>query len=232
MLRNSLLFIAFIFLFATNVTAKNNYGIVLYNDHGKKFKVYTNGELQNKDFMTEVAICCFPVESVKVKIEFENSKTVEGTIFIRINHMEYDYVSESGIEFDHYERISGANKNNRTPKVISEKSVAGTSTVKREPCAKPKSHAAFYDFYNSLLKHDDFDDVKLTEAKIAIFTECFTAKQVNITMSTFQNESTKLAFAKYAYEFVFDKSNYAIVRERLTEPANLVSFDKFMESKK
>ncbi len=232
MLRNTLLFIAFLFLFAANVSAKKNYGIVFYNDHGKKFKVYTNGELQNKDFMTEVSICCFPVEAVKVKIEFENDKKVEGTIYIRANHTEYDYVSESGIEFDHYERIPAANRNNITPKVIGETNIAGSSNVKKEPCTQAKSHAAFYDFYNSLIKHDDFDDVKLSEAKIAIFAECFTSKQVNITMSTFQNESTKLAFAKYAYDYVVDKSKYAVVRERLTEPANLVAFDKFMESKK
>jgi hypothetical protein len=230
MLRNMLLWVAFFFLLAGKTTAKNC-GIVFYNDHAKKFKVYANGVLQNEQYKSQVEICCFPSEELKVKVEFENSKSVEGTIFLRENHMEYDYVSESGIEFDHYERVPKDLKKTNEPKLLNETEAPKPSLAKKSTCGTPRSYGSFYEFYNHLLRHGSFDDEKLIEAKSAISAECFTSKQVNITMSAFTGESAKLAFAKYAYDYVTDKSAYSIVRDRLTETPALVEFDRFIQSR-
>ncbi len=219
MMRNILFIAGFFFLFLGKVAAKTS-GVVLFSDKGLKFKVYANGALQNANFMSEVRICCFPEEKLTVKLEFEDNTNLEGTIFLRSGYFEHDRVTKRKIEFDSYERMGAELKNVTTVSVLNKED--NRVKAKKEPkaCGKPKSNPDFYDFFLKLKNMPGFDDEKLVEAKTAISLECFTAKQVKVTMTGFEKESTKLAFAKYAYDYVYDRSAYRVVSSSLSKEAN------------
>jgi hypothetical protein len=201
------------------VAAKSS-GVVLFSDKGLKFKVYANGSLQNANYMSEVRICCFPDEKLTVKVEFEDNTNLEGTIFFFFFYFEHDRVTRKRIEFDSYERMGAELKNVTTVSVLNKED--NRVKVKKEPktCGAPKSNPEFYDFFLKLKNMPGFDDEKLVEAKTAISLECFTAKQVKVTMTGFEKESTKLAFAKFAYDYVYDRSAYSVVSSSLSKEAH------------
>lgn len=227
-MRHILLVATFIFAFTGQLFAKN-YGLALFNDRGQKFKVYINGAIQNSTFMSEVKICCFADERVEVKVEFENGKTTTGTIFLRKGFIEHDYVSNTKMEFDHYERIPDEYAARTTPILLSKEPVK--SAAPKPPCTTPKPNAEFFDFFRHLKEHEGFDNERLAEAQIAVIGTCFTSRQVEICMHTFTYEETRLVFAKFAYDYVYDKANFSVVKEAFLEPQSSIEFDKFLLKK-
>lgn len=214
MMRNILLFVLFAFVSIGDVSAKKGSGILLYNHEGKKFKVYANGSLQNTDFMNDVKVCCFPDEMVNLKIEFEDKSTTEGCVSLRRGYIEHIHVSKYGMEHDHYQRVPEALADETKPTLISMPKEE-RPVVKRKDCSAPTSNTEFFTFYNHIKEHRGFDSEKLQEAKDAVVSGCFTSKQVKVTMSGFLYETTKLEFAKFAYNYVFDKDNFDIVAKAL-----------------
>ena len=231
MMRQILLIAGLFFLFVGSISAKKNCGIFLFNHEGKRFKVYTDGTLQNTEFKTDVKICCFMDERVKLKIEFEDNSHIEGTVFLRQGYIEHTRVSKKGMEHDHYERVP--EKLNvvtaPTSMAIPEAETAVKTTPVVKKCDKPMSNTEFYDFFKHMRReHNGFDSEKLTEAKNAINENCFTSKQVKVTMTSFAYESTRLAFAKYAYSFVYDRDQYATVKQSFLNPESGDELDAYI----
>lgn len=75
-------------------------------------------------------------------------------------------------------------------------------------------------------EHNGFDSEKLREAEMAAGGDCFTSKQIRIILSGFTYESTRIEFAKFAYDYVYDKSDFAAVKEGLH---NASSWDEVEE---
>lgn len=213
MVRN-FLFIAAAFILFTQAAVAKSCGIALFSENGKKFKVYANGTLQNNSFMSEVRVCCFQDERVEVKLVFEDNSRVEGTVFLRKGFMEYDRVTDTKMEFDHYERLPEEMKNSEKiellPVPIARKK---TPYVAKPTCTTPLSNASFYEFFTKLKEDDGFDEDKLRKAKSSISVDCFTSKQIMMVLSGFARESTKLEFAKYAYDYVYDKNEFNMVKD-------------------
>jgi hypothetical protein len=210
--------------------AKKNYGILFYNHDGNKFKVYTNGVLQNKDFSADVKICCFPDEMVKIKIEFEDKSYVDGTIFMRKGYIEHTRVSKAGMEHDHYEHIPESLAEVTKPTVME---MEKPETVPARPprtCSEPTSNVDFFHFYSHLKEHVGFDSERLKEAQDAVTGGCFTSKQVKITMSGFRYEETKLAFAKYAFNYVYDRDKYGMVKGGLDTDEAQKELDRYIHN--
>lgn len=60
----------------------------------------------------------------------------------------------------------------------------------------------------SMVKSKSFDSSRLTIAKQACMSNCLRAEQVAGLCNVFSYESTKLEFAKFAYDYCFDRRNY------------------------
>lgn len=58
------------------------------------------------------------------------------------------------------------------------------------------------------VKAKSFDSSRLTMAEMACRNNCMTAEQIGALCKVFSYESTKVDFAKYAYEFCYDRRNY------------------------
>lgn len=81
------------------------------------------------------------------------------------------------------------------------------------------------------IKSKSFEDSKLTTAKQATRGKCFTAAQIRDIMKLFKFEESRLDYAKFAYDFVFDASNYYIVNEAFTFESSIEDLDNYISSK-
>ena len=218
-------------------------GIFLYNTDGKKFKVYANGELQNTTAMSEVRLCCFPMDIVKVKLEFEDKSVIEKKLFLRIGFIEHHIVTDKKIVFDSYEEMPQEYADITNITVINVNTASGgkggysggggitTVTSSNRSCMSSISDKSFYEF-SGHFKSRSFDSDKLEEGKSAVKRDCFTSKQIKILLGGFTYESSKLEFAKYAYSYVYDKGAYATVKEGFSNSLSGNELDDFINNRR
>jgi hypothetical protein len=96
-------------------------------------------------------------------------------------------------------------------------------------CDKAISNPDFFTFINHMKrKHNGFDSEKLQEAKNAITANCFTSKQVKVTMTGFSYESARLEFAKYAYSYVTDREAYDQVKSSFLNEESGQELDRYI----
>ncbi len=212
-------------------------GILLYNDNGKKFTVYTNGNRQNAQPMSEIKLCCFPMDIVKVKLEFEDKTAIEKTLYLRIGFIEHHKVTDKKIVFDSYEEMEPQYKGITQVTMVNintgasggnqqyQNTTVTTSTTNGRACSSPIADRSYYEFYGAL-KNKKFDSDRLTEAKNAVKRDCFTSKQIKNTLAVFAFESSRLEFAKFAYDFVYDRGAYSTVKGGFS---NSISGDELEE---
>jgi hypothetical protein len=79
-------------------------------------------------------------------------------------------------------------------------------------CPYPISDLDFADVKRSI-SSKSFEDSKLTIAKEVTSSNCLFASEVKEVMMLFSFESTRLEFAKYAYDFTYDRGNYYKVND-------------------
>lgn len=88
------------------------------------------------------------------------------------------------------------------------------------------------DFREALesIKRKSFSDSKLILAKQITKRNCLTAKQIKTITALFDFESTKLEFAKYAYEYCYNPENYWKINDVFDFESTIEELDKFIES--
>lgn len=106
--------------------------------------------------------------------------------------------------------------------VVVEKEAAG--------CSRPMDAASF-DSAKSSINSKGFDDTKLSTAKNAVKANCMSTAQIKQVMGLFGFEETKLAFAKYAYDYCTDKNNYYTVGDVFSFSSSADELNEFLESK-
>lgn len=107
-------------------------------------------------------------------------------------------------------------------------SVSGTSpTAITGRCTYPVDKAEFADIETSL-NEKSFEDSKLTLAKQIAKNKCFTSAQIRDVMKMFNFEDTRLEFAKYAYEYVYDPDNYYLVNDAFQFEMTIEELDEFI----
>jgi hypothetical protein len=113
------------------------------------------------------------------------------------------------------DQVKADKENKETEKAEKENGKEGKSE-KKARCDSPISEADFYSS-TAAISHAPFDPPKLSNAKNLSRTKCLSADQVRQVIYIFDGEKTKLDFAKYAYEYVFDPENYDDVNDALRE---------------
>ncbi|MDD2634530.1 MAG: DUF4476 domain-containing protein [Bacteroidales bacterium] len=108
--------------------------------------------------------------------------------------------------------------------------VESNHIVVNSRCSYPMSSNEFEEAIQSV-KSKSFEDSKLTTAKQICKSNCMTAEQVRDMNKTFSFEDTKLDFAKYAYDFVYDTSKYYKVNDSFEFEMTIDELDEFLENK-
>lgn len=96
-------------------------------------------------------------------------------------------------------------------------------------CPYPMNMADF-NALKSSIGSKSFEDSKLTIAKQGINNNCLTTMQVKEILSQFTFEDTKLQFAKYAYDRVYDVNNYFKINDAFTFESSIEELNEYMNA--
>ncbi len=117
-------------------------------------------------------------------------------------------------------------------KTEKKKSAQVEKEVPAEKGDRCKSPMTDPDFYASLamLSNAPFDGSKLSNAKNMAKKNCLTSTQVRDVVHVFDYEKSKLEFAKFAYELVYDPANYDNVNDALRS-SSVTELKRYIDSK-
>lgn len=76
-----------------------------------------------------------------------------------------------------------------------------------------------------------FDETRLSTAKQVAKANCLTTEQIVAIMKIFGFDETRLEFAKYAYDYCFDKNNYYTVSEGFSFDSSTEELNQYIETK-
>lgn len=97
-------------------------------------------------------------------------------------------------------------------------------------CPWPMSEQDFTDAKRSI-SSKTFEDTKLTVAKQITSSNCLLCTQVKEIMGLFTFEDSKLQFAKYAYDYVYDLNNYYKLNDAFTFSSSVDELDTYVRGK-
>ncbi len=97
-------------------------------------------------------------------------------------------------------------------------------------CAYPMDPADFEEAKKTIAAKS-FSDTKMQLAKQVTRNNCLLTKQVMEFMTLFSFESQKLEFAKYAYEFTYDRGNYYKINEAFGFESSVRDLEKYLQQK-
>jgi hypothetical protein len=130
------------------------------------------------------------------------------------------YSSSSSVSGSSQDYSTGGTRNVNT----------GSNSGNYSACSVPMAPGA-YDKMKKSVEEKPFSDTKMSTAKIATKNSCLSSAQIKGICQLFNMDDDKLAYAKYAYDYCVDKSNYYTVSEIFSFSSTTDSFNKFLESK-
>ncbi len=100
-------------------------------------------------------------------------------------------------------------------------------TRKQGKCVSAVSNRSFKQMITAL-RVISYDRDRLPEAKNMVMRDCYTSEQIKAMTELFGTDSYRLKFARYAYDFVYDKQHYAVVKEAFKDGAAGKELDEVM----
>lgn len=88
-----------------------------------------------------------------------------------------------------------------------------------------------YQAFLKILEEDAFDSGKMQKAKSYISKTSLSASQIAEITGKFSFDSGKLEWAKYAYQFCYDKQNYFMLESVFSFKSSYNDLQKFIEGK-
>lgn len=97
-------------------------------------------------------------------------------------------------------------------------------------CQNPMDPTQFSEAKKSIASKS-FSDTKMQLAKQITRSNCLLTSQVSELMGLFSFESQKLEFAKFAYEFTYDKGNYYKVNDVFGFESSIRDLEEYLKGK-
>lgn len=94
------------------------------------------------------------------------------------------------------------------------------------PCAQMMT--TDYDKAKASINSKSFEDSKMTLAKQITSKNCLSATQVKGIMELFSFEQSKLDYAKYAYDYCWEKNNYYLVNDAFGFESSISELDAYI----
>lgn len=91
--------------------------------------------------------------------------------------------------------------------------------------------AASFNKAKQTIESKGFDETRLSTAKQVAKANCLTTDQIQEIMTIFGFEESRLEFAKYAYDFCFDKNNYYNVSQGFSFDSSTEELNEYIETK-
>ncbi len=236
---------AIVALISTTVSAQWT-SLVVFAPKGEKFTLYFNGNRQNSEPASRVQVDEVHGPTCKVRLVFDQpGPELSKTIFNKLSSTMYYAVQPNAkgnmalqsVSSEWSEVPAESSKKEKAAAPTSDKpaqdgkksgSAGGNS---KKGCSAPMSEG---DFIAGLVSVSTppFDPPKLSAAKKLALAHCLTTAQVKQVMYTFDNESTRLTFAKFAYDYTWDLKNYTDVGDALHSSRSKDELEQFINTKK
>jgi hypothetical protein len=123
---------------------------------------------------------------------------------------------------------SGGSLNSNTK--TSTKTTASAQPAVTNTC-KTAMNGVSFDKMKKSVEDKPFSDTKMSTAKLATKNACLSVAQIKDICTLFSMDEDKLTYAKYAYDYCIEKSNYYQVSEIFSFSATTDEFNKFLEAK-
>ncbi len=104
------------------------------------------------------------------------------------------------------------NNNNYPPQNNAPAMSPGRAHINND-CWAGSTNSSDFDGIKRSISSNGFDETRLSTAKSIVQKKCLTSAQVKDICEIFGFEDTKLDFAKFAYDWVYDQSNYYVVND-------------------
>ncbi len=98
-------------------------------------------------------------------------------------------------------------------------------------CPVPMNEGDFRDL-KSTISSKSFEESKMTIAKQVLRDHCLFTTQVKELINLFTFEETKLDFAKYAYDYTYDRGNYFKVNDVFTFESSIEELNNYINSRR
>lgn len=241
-------FFLVIFISAISLSTMAQFSkIIVFAPKGEKFILSLGGTSQNTEPETRVEADVPAGPAFKIKVTFGDPaiKEIGKTVFNKPNTTFYykvdknakgAYVLES--TSSEWSDVTQEKEETPPPPKVQQSATAKESTktesekaAGEKGCSEPMSQP---DFLGSLISVSapPYDPPKLSAAKKLATGHCLTTTQVMEVMYVFDNESTRLNFAKFAYDHTWDRDNYGDVSEALHSAKSKKELESFIATKK
>jgi hypothetical protein len=236
-------------MFAQSSFAQN-YGFSIFSENGEKFDLFTNYKRKTPQAANEVTVLGYRRNTVSARIDFERNNLPEINQQIKMRDgfiSRYRIVNRGKrnleLVFEGYESLPQYDDDNTTTIVSIEKERPVTDydyhnynrnydPYKQHPknaYNQPVGNAEFALIMKNL-QGLNFDSEKLSRAKQIVESNILTSAQIKEMLTTFDFDSKRLEFAKYAYNYVYDKGMYFIVNESFDFSSNGKQLDEYIAS--
>lgn len=98
-------------------------------------------------------------------------------------------------------------------------------------CPVPMNEGDFRDLKGTI-SSKSFEESKMTIAKQVLRDHCLFTTQVKELINLFTFEETKLDFAKYAYDYTYDRGNYFKVNDVFTFESSIEELNNYINSRR
>jgi hypothetical protein len=226
--------------------ASSQLSVIIFSEKGEKFTAYVNGSPVNDKPASRVESDRPGGPSFKLKVLFEDSsipeisKSIFNTpgpdLFYVIKKSDKGkYILEkTSSEYVHHDENLAVPKESNDVKEEKAKSEEIKSEAKPagggKGCDNPMEPPNFY-ASREMISNAPFDGPKLTQAKSLADKNCLTTTQIIDVIYIFSGESSRLNFAKYAYNHCWDPDNYNDVKEVLNSSGQS-ALQKYIDSLK
>lgn len=89
-----------------------------------------------------------------------------------------------------------------------------------------------FEILKDKIRQNTFDKGKLESAKSTIQQNTLTANQIGEITRLFNHENNRLEFAKFAYDYAYDRENYAAVVDAMAFESNKKEMQRYIESRR
>lgn len=113
-----------------------------------------------------------------------------------------------------------------TGQVVMQPIQAQSTSIK---CKSPMPDSDFQEALKSI-SSKSFEDSKLTLAKQITSSNCLKCAQIKSIMKLFSFESSRLEYAKFAYKYAFDKSNYFMLNDVFQFESSIEELNEYINS--
>lgn len=234
----------FLFFSAIGLNAMAQYGnIVVFAPKGEKFSLFIGGSQKNDEPAARVEADNPGGPSFKIRIVFPDPSVKEinkltfnkpsGTMFFKVfKNAKGVFVMESttsewmeDTNLAEVEKSSSSRSENPPAAKKDPQATAATGG-----CDNPMSDP---DFTGQLIDISarPFEPMQLSAAKKMAETHCLRVSHVVLVIAVFDSESSRLSFAKFAYDHTYDRENYSDVKDALHSQSSRNDLDRYLSGK-